>query len=100
MVDSQVPQSGSFTPDTLRTCIRANFTASKDASTDIQGQLLDQAFRALRLLSEQMHMQQCSSHSVTDGIQVDVTSAFIGVTPMHRNMMHHEGAATCMANSF
>ena len=83
MCASQVPPSGSFTPEALRACIRANFAACKNASTDIQGQLLDQAFGALRLLSEQMHMQQCSSHSVTDGIQVDVTSAFIGVILVH-----------------
>ena len=39
-----------------------------------------QAFGALRVLSEQMHMQQCSSLAVTDGIRVDVTSAYIGVS--------------------
>ena len=77
--DAQVPAHGSFTPDALRACIRANFAASKDASIDEQGLLLDRAFSALRILSEQMHMQQCSSHAVTGGIQVEVTSAFIGV---------------------
>ena len=77
--DAQVPAHGSFTPDALRACIRANFAASKDASIDEQDQLLDRAFSALRKLSEQMHMQQCSSHAVTDGIQVEVTSAFVGV---------------------
>lgn len=77
---TQVPASGSFTPDTLRACIRANFAAGKDAPVDTQGLLLDQAFAALRILSEQMHMQQCSSHAVTGGIQVEVTSAFIGVS--------------------
>ena len=38
-----------------------------------------QAFDALRILSEQMHMQHCSSSAVTDGIKIDVTSACIGV---------------------
>lgn len=75
----QVPIHGSFSPDALRACIRANFAASKDASVQEQGPLLDRAFAALRILSEQMHMQQCSSHAVTGGIQVEVTSAFIGV---------------------
>ena len=78
--DAQVPAHGSFTPDALRRCICANFAASKDASTDEQGLLLDRAFSALRILSEQMHMQQCSCHAVTGGIQVEVTSAFIGVS--------------------
>lgn len=88
--DGQVPAHGSFTPDSLRACIRANFVASKDASTDEQGLLLDQAFSALRILSEQMHMQQCSSHAVTGGIQVEVTSAFIGVnTPLPK--LHRTG---------
>ena len=75
----QVPIHGSFSPDALRACIRANFAAGKDASVQEQGPLLDRAFAALRILSEQMHMQQCSSHAVTGGIQVEVTSAFIGV---------------------
>lgn len=76
----QVPIHGSFSPDALRACIRANFAAGKDASLQEQGPLLDRAFAAMRILSEQMHMQQCSSHAVTGGIQVEVTSAFIGVT--------------------
>ncbi|KAL0034138.1 hypothetical protein WJX79_011127 [Trebouxia sp. C0005] len=46
------------------------------------GQLLDQAFGALRTLSEQMHMQDCSSDSVTDGIRINVTSAYIGKVPV------------------
>ena len=79
----QVPQSGHFTPDALRACIRANFAASKDAPADNQDQLLDQAFSALRILSEQMYMQQCSSHTVTNGIQVDVTSVHVGVSVLH-----------------
>ena len=81
--DAQVPAHGSFTPHALRACVRANFAASQDASTDEQGLLLDRAFSALRILSEQMHMQQCSSHAVTGGIQVEVTSAFIGVNTNH-----------------
>lgn len=79
----EVPSSGTFTPEALRTCIRANFAASKDAPIQKQGQLLDQAFGALRVLSEQMHMQQCSSLAVTDGIRVDVTSAYIGKVPVN-----------------
>lgn len=78
----EVPETGSFSPEALRTCIRANFAASKTAPLEQQGQLLDQAFGALRILSEQMHMQDCSSDSVTDGIKINVTSAYVGKVPV------------------
>lgn len=74
----EVPEAGVFSPEALRTCIRANFAASKAAPLEQQGELLDQAFGALRILSEQMHMQDCTSDSVTDGIKINVTSAYIG----------------------
>lgn len=38
-----------------------------------------QAFAALRILTEQMHMQNCTSITVTQGIQVEITSAFLRV---------------------
>ena len=38
-----------------------------------------QAFAALRILTEQMHMQNCTSTTVTQGIQVEITSAFLRV---------------------
>lgn len=41
-VVAQVPESGVFSPAALRTCIRANFAASKTAPLEQQGQLLDQ----------------------------------------------------------
>ncbi|KAL0039740.1 hypothetical protein WJX77_006595 [Trebouxia sp. C0004] len=78
----EVPESGLFSPEALRICIRANFAASKTAPLEQQGRLLDQAFGALRILSEQMHMQDCSSDSVTAGIKINVTSAYIGKVPV------------------
>lgn len=47
---------------------------------DCAHRLIMQAFAALRILSEQMFMQQCSSHTITQGISVDVTSAFSEVS--------------------
>ena len=38
-----------------------------------------QAFAALRMLTEQKHMQSCTSTTVTQGIQVEITSAFLRV---------------------
>lgn len=50
-----------------------------------------QAFGALRVLSEQVRMQQCSSLAVTDGIRVDVTSAFIAVRLLRVTMSAWDG---------
>jgi hypothetical protein len=44
--------------------------------------VLAQALAALRFLSAQIQMAECSSSTVTDGIQVDVTSAYVGVSEL------------------
>lgn len=38
-----------------------------------------QAFRALRVLSEQRYLERCSSDTTTHGVQVEVTSQFVKV---------------------
>lgn len=37
-----------------------------------------QGFDALRILSEQYHLEQCSSSATTQGVHVEITTACIG----------------------
>lgn len=40
---------------------------------------VDGALRAMRVLSEQMHLLDCTSESVTEGVHVEMTSTFLQV---------------------
>ena len=44
---------------------------------------VDSALRALRMLSEQTHLLDCTSESVTEGVRVEITSVFLQASP-HR----------------
>ncbi|KAL4451199.1 hypothetical protein ABPG77_009271 [Micractinium sp. CCAP 211/92] len=67
--------SGSFSPAQLRALITRCFRQPAGASKEEQ---LDQAFTSLRLLSDQIHMQECSSSCQTEGVHVEVTTAHVG----------------------
>ncbi|KAK9905513.1 hypothetical protein WJX75_001299 [Coccomyxa subellipsoidea] len=72
------PSSGSFRRGELKQCIRANFEASSSAPADQLPQLLDTGFDALRVLSEQYTLEQCSAQATTNGVHVEITTAYIG----------------------
>ncbi|DBA75065.1 TPA: hypothetical protein ACH3X1_010398 [Trebouxia sp. C0004] len=59
-----------------------NESASRQDLVELLLPTMLEAFGALRILSEQMHMQDCSSDSVTAGIKINVTSAYIGKVPV------------------
>jgi hypothetical protein len=42
---------------------------------------VDNALRALRMLSEQTHLLDCTSESVTEGVHVEITSVFLQASP-------------------
>jgi hypothetical protein len=42
---------------------------------------VDSALRALRMLSEQTHLLDCTSESVTEGVRVEITSVFLQASP-------------------
>jgi hypothetical protein len=42
---------------------------------------VDSALRALRVLSEQTHLLDCTSESVTEGVHVEMTSTFLQASP-------------------
>ena len=71
-------ETGSFTPALLRKHVHAQFRAPPPAPSG-EAELLDRGFASLRILLEQIHMAQCSSSATTDGIHVEVTTAFVGV---------------------
>ena len=57
--------------------MRQQFRSPAAASLD-PGQQLDRAFEALRVLGEQLHLAECSSSAQTEGIHVEVTTAYVG----------------------
>jgi hypothetical protein len=54
------------------------FMTTKCISSRVTEQV-DGALRALRMLSEQTHLMDCTSESVTEGVHVEVTSTFLQV---------------------
>lgn len=68
--------SGSFTPAELRALVARCFRHPPEGSG--REEQLDRAFQSLRLLGDQIHMQGCSSSAETEGVHVEVTTAFIG----------------------
>ena len=74
------PTTGHFARGDLARLILTNFRAAT-AAGDATGAALDAGFAALLTLADQAEMEACSSRSVTRGICVDVTSAFLGVLP-------------------
>lgn len=69
---------GSFTPGELRDCIRSEFRQPSSPPSS-SADLMDRAFTSLRVLGEQLHMAECSSTAITDGVRIDVCTAFVGV---------------------
>lgn len=64
--------------DTLSDTIRDRFRAARDASGGEAANQVNGALRALRVLSEQTHLLDCTSESVTEGVHVEITSTFLG----------------------
>lgn len=62
--------SGSLSPAALRGVVRRAFRAPPPGSS-LEEQL-DRAFQGLRLLAEQIRMQECSSGCETEGVHVEV----------------------------
>ena len=52
-------------------------TCLQEFSGEAAAAEIEKAFRALRLLSEQTHLLECSSEAVTNGVHVEMTSAFL-----------------------
>ena len=77
-LDSSDQYSGSFTANDLRQIIRSEFRQPSSPPSN-SADLMDRTFKSLRVLSEQLHMAQCSSTATTEGIRVDVCTAFVGV---------------------
>ncbi|KAK9814595.1 hypothetical protein WJX72_008394 [[Myrmecia] bisecta] len=71
------PSQGSLSGSDVQACIRNNFRLGAGMTeSEEREQLLDLAFAALRVLSEQMHMAECSSTATTRDIFVEMTSMF------------------------
>ncbi|KAK9862532.1 hypothetical protein WJX84_008681 [Apatococcus fuscideae] len=70
---TEVP--GQFTRASLSSVIRNSFKSSFNAAQEDQGPLQDTSLRALRTLSDQIAMMQCSTSTTTQGVNVDVTTA-------------------------
>ena len=85
--------SGAFTAPALRQTIRDGFRAPAPPAD--QNELLDRAFTALRVLEDQVHMAQCTSRCTTDGVTVEVTTAYVGtrseIDPTYESDNDEEG---------
>ncbi|GMH38177.1 hypothetical protein BSKO_06061 [Bryopsis sp. KO-2023] len=57
----------------LRECIKKNFRNGNPSNESTS-----QALGAFKILREQFQLELCSSHSVTQGVSVDVTPKFLG----------------------
>ncbi|PSC74841.1 Co2+ Mg2+ efflux [Micractinium conductrix] len=68
--------SGSFSPAQLRALVTRCFRHPPAGSS--ADDRIDWAFQSLRLLSEQIQMQRCSSSAETEGVHVEVTTAHVG----------------------
>jgi ApaG protein len=53
------------------------FGRQKNSSSQEAAEQVDNALRALRMLSEQTHLLDCTSESVTEGVRVEITSVFL-----------------------
>jgi hypothetical protein len=70
--------SGSFISAELRDAVRSEFRSPSVPPAGGASELLDRAFTTLKVLLEQLHLARCSSSATTDGVRVDVCSAFVG----------------------
>ncbi|KAI3430609.1 hypothetical protein D9Q98_005201 [Chlorella vulgaris] len=69
--------SGSLPPPELRALVSRCFRHPPASSS--REEQLDRAFLSLRLLSEQVHMHcHCSSSCETEGVDVEVTTGYVG----------------------
>lgn len=102
-----IGSSGSYTANELKDIIRESFrqgsveeTRDKSGSNDGKygvkedgrvfsdatlgrpnvAEMVDRGFQALRVLTEQLHLARCSSTAETNGVRVDVSSGFVGVS--------------------
>lgn len=62
------------------------FRSARDASGGEAADQVNGALRALRVLSEQTHLLDCTSESVTEGVHVEITSTFLGVSDLGRKV--------------
>lgn len=69
--------SGTFSADDLRHAVQQEFR-QPTVPPQSPAELLDRAFTSLKILSEQIHLTQCSSLAITEGIRIDVCSAYVG----------------------
>lgn len=69
----------------LSRVIKANFRLHRDDAGKQLGDYtaLDQGFAALRAIPEQLYLEKCSGSGSEDGVQVEVTSKWMGTTEAH-----------------
>lgn len=75
------PEQATLSWNDIKKLIRANFDANKGVSEAQVLPLTDQAFAALRCLSEQAYLEACSSISEEAGVEVEATSCYCAKDP-------------------
>ncbi|KAI8465088.1 MAG: ApaG domain-containing protein [Monoraphidium minutum] len=78
----ELPDSFPLDRPALARLIKANFRRHRGGAAQLaEGySALDQGFAALRAISEQLYLQQCSSSGSEEGVVVEVTSKWLGTT--------------------
>ncbi|GAB4815343.1 hypothetical protein N2152v2_002389 [Parachlorella kessleri] len=75
-MDKQGLEQGTFSPSEVRDLVRHHFRSPAPAESEAE--YIDRAITSFRVLSEQVYLMQCSSSCRTEGVVVEVTSAFMG----------------------
>mmetsp|Transcript_2956 Transcript_2956/g.7714 ORF Transcript_2956/g.7714 Transcript_2956/m.7714 type:complete len:268 (-) Transcript_2956:366-1169(-) len=76
LVPSLQPPNEMINADNFKRIVRDRFREPLEGKPGGLPASLDEGFHALRVLGEQMYLNQCSSSQTTEGVQVDVTSSF------------------------
>ena len=69
-------------------CIKSIFGALKGSS-------VVQALSGLQVMTVQLHLERCSSDTITEGVRVSVTSALLEVLSLHLSPRVHCVAPSC-----